>query len=273
MSKTQFSGITIILFVVLLVVGLGGGYFFATSSLQPKIDDLTKQVSDRNSQITALNTQVSEKDGKITQLNTTVKSLQGQITTLTNEKQTQATQIISLNQQLQTKDDTITDKNNQITILNNRVTPESGYLSVNLYGFSFDAPLNTTITTSGIQDAVANQQSGMINIGKSAAEPFYVLYIYRTVSPDIDASIDTARLSIASYNPVYSPRVTTTINGYTMKYERYTAIDSTGKAYGVWGYVYCSKLNYYFGISGVFYNEAQTTRLLNNILNTLYLPN
>jgi uncharacterized coiled-coil protein SlyX len=272
MSKTQFSGITIIIFVVLLVVGLGGGYLFASSSLQPKIDDLTKQVADRNTQITTLNTQVTEKDGKINLLNTTVKNLQGQITTLTNEKQAQATQIATLNQQLTAKDETITDKNNQITILNDRVTPKAGYISVNVYGFSFDAPMNLTISTSGLQDSVANQQSGYIT-SKSDSEQVDLVYIYRTVVPDIDASIETVKTVMASSNPVYSPRVTTTINGYTMKYERYTMTDSTGKTYGAFGYVYCNELNYYLGISIATYNEAQTTALLNNFLDTLYLPN
>jgi hypothetical protein len=272
MSKTQFSGIHILLFVIILVIGLGGGYFYTTSNLQPKIDDLTKQVTDKNNQIQALSTQLTEREGKITQLNSTVKTLQGQVSTLTNEKQAQATQITSLTQQLKTKDDTITDKNNQITILNDRVTPKQGYLAINLYGFSFDAPLNATISIKGVQDAVANQQSGMINIGEGDSEPFYVLYVYRTVAPDIDASIDTAKTYYTELSPQYSPRVTTSINGYTMKYERFTATDSNGVAYGVIGYVYCSKLNYYIGISGVFYNEAQTTTMLNSILDTLYLP-
>jgi len=266
MSRTSFSSITIILFVIILSVGLGGGYLFASSNLQPKIDDLTKQLMNKSTQINTLNTQLTDKNTKITQLNTTVDSLQSQVAGLIMDKQIQAAKISFLT-------DTIEERDTLITVLNGRVTPSSGFMSVNMYGFSFEAPMNLTLTTVGLQDAVANSKSGVVKMSKSDSELFSLSYIYRTVAPDIDASIDAAEAALSSYNPQYGPRITVEVYGGTMKYERYTATDSNGVFFGVIGYVYCSKLNYYFGISGSFYNGAQTMLVFDHLLHSLYTPN
>jgi uncharacterized coiled-coil protein SlyX len=258
MFKTSISNTTIILLVVTLVVGLGGGYLVSSSTLQPKIDDLNEQVTDKSNQITTLNTQITNKDAIITQLNTTISNLQSQV-------KGQSSQIYSLI-------DTIKGKDYQISVLNDRITSSPGFLGVNLYGFSFEYPMNLTMSVVGFTDTSANSNSGIIKMIKSDSEQFSLMYIHRTVAPDIDASIDTAKAAMVPYNPQYSPRLTTFMNGYTMKYERFTATDSNGVFFGIIGYVYCSELNYYFAFSGGFYDGAQTTLVFDHLLHSLYLP-
>lgn len=57
-SQGKFSSTTIALLIVGLVIGAGGGYFFASSSLQTKIDDYETQVTDLNSEVSSLEMEV-----------------------------------------------------------------------------------------------------------------------------------------------------------------------------------------------------------------------
>jgi AhpD family alkylhydroperoxidase len=68
-QRGQVSTITIALLVVGLVVGAGGGYFAASSSLQPKIVDY-------ESQIVALETEIPNLEGQISTLGARVEALQ-----------------------------------------------------------------------------------------------------------------------------------------------------------------------------------------------------
>ena len=62
------------------------------------------------------------------------------------------------------------------------------------------------------------------------------------------------------------------MSGYTMKYQtvRITASGETG--YGAYGYAFCTKLGYYFGIVVFSDSEAQTMEWFNHIVDTFVCP-
>jgi len=65
-QRGQVSTIAIVLLVVGLVAGAVGGYYFTSSSLQPKIDDYETQVANLTSEVSGLSATISSLGDEIT---------------------------------------------------------------------------------------------------------------------------------------------------------------------------------------------------------------
>ena len=77
-QRGQVSTIAIVLLVVGLVAGAVGGYFAASSSLQPKIDDYESQVADLNSEVSGLSATVSSLEDEITDYESQIADLEAE---------------------------------------------------------------------------------------------------------------------------------------------------------------------------------------------------
>lgn len=133
---------------------------------------------------------------------------------------------------------TIADYISQIASLESQVaallswtTPESGYKKILMYGFSFEYPEYMYISVLGLLSASgADEHSGIVTAQNSnETEYIFALWVDTTYPRDLDNAIDGC---IAGTQGVTSTgeRVTSIINGHTVKYQSFTAVIG-GKTY------------------------------------------
>jgi hypothetical protein len=265
MSKPAISGITIALLLVGLVVGAGGGYFFAASSLQ--------------TQVTSLNAQVTSQSARITQLNSTVKSLQ----TDNNNYKTQIQILQTANGKLtadlaasaatvQTQEGKISGLEKTFKDLKGTFDTTLGFSGYYMNGFSFEYPQNMTVSIGGLLDNTADADSGQVS-GLNSEQGFTLVYFHSVTAPDLGSAIDSAFSGLSSQGPVTEgQRVTSLVQGHAMKYQTGTYTFSGNTFSVVYCYWYCPKTQMGFGFSYVTLSSQATMSGFQHFLNTVRFP-
>jgi len=201
------------------------------------------------------------------------------VTSLQKDKSDRDNTILSLNAELQgrdsiiaSKDRVIASKNEEIDWLHTFSNSTLGYFRVNTYGFAFDYPFNFNLSVTGLRDASANTDSGVIGMKRSDVEYISIAYAQWDTLPNLDETLDLVLSSISNLNPTVGPRVTSSMSGYPLKYQTVSISASGETGYGVYGYAYCTKLGYYFGMVVFSASETQTMEWFNHIFDTFALP-
>jgi uncharacterized coiled-coil protein SlyX len=263
--------------IIGLLVGAGGGYFYSNSVLQPKIDDLSKQV-------TSLGGQVASQTSMITQLNTTVNGLKGDKTALTSQVQdlqSKNTQQASDNAKLTSdladskgivasQESTITDLRSKLSNLASTFNATPGYVGYHIYGFSFEAPQNMTLSFGGVLDATMNQNSGKIT-AQNNEQALAFFYTHTVTSVDLDAALNGVYTSLANSGASVNKAaiVTSAIEGHTMKYQTGSYTLSGQTAYVAYAYWYCPNTQRVYGFSYVATTQQSMMNGLNHLIATV----
>ena len=146
MSEKSNNTLPVILLVVGLVVGCGGGYFFANNTFQPQVEALEEQITSTNTEISSVITQIADAEGQ-------VDDLAEEVNDLGFERTQKATEYNSIQSELEITQDALTEVINRKNELKALVTPLDGCYKVNLFGFSFDCPTEVTLEAAGATDA------------------------------------------------------------------------------------------------------------------------
>jgi prefoldin subunit 5 len=283
MSKSIFSGITIAFLVAGLIVGVGGGYFAATSSLQPKIDDYQKQVTNLNTQITSKNNMITLLNSTLEGLRTEINGYKTQVQTLQTENSDVRAQVQSLQVESTKKDEEITKLNSDLLIANSKMVglekqlkeikntfnTTEGYIGHYMYGFSFAYPQNMTISIGGFLDNTANANSGKVS-GENTKQGFVIMYSHMVTVPNLDVSLDSAFTTLESQGTtVKGAKVTSTIQSHVMKYQS-AKWTFSGTIYEViYAYWYCSESQRFMGVSYVTLSSMETINGFNHFIETV----
>ncbi len=261
-NQSSVSTLTIGLIVVGLVIGAGGGYFFSSSSLQPKITDLESQVISTTSKISALTSDVSSLEEDNSDLENQVSILDDQVTGLESQISSLSSQISSIESDLEDAEDTISQKENAITELETTISENEdsldekdaaiselessvtdyesqienleaqvasseastpGYTRYSIYDFSFEYPVGWSVSLSGLLESVATENSGMITVAPPADDSAYALtYIYSNIPIDPDVTLD-GNVGAYEVNTIEA-RTSGTLNGHTIRHQELTVM-------------------------------------------------
>jgi predicted secreted protein/outer membrane murein-binding lipoprotein Lpp len=138
-QRGQVSTIAIVLLVVGLVAGAVGGYFAASNSLQPKIDDYESQVADLNSEVSGLNAIVSSLEDEITDYEAT-QSASAHILTIYES------QVISLREEIKDYESLVNDLELQLNETVSEYIVSDTHIEVEI-GQTFTTILESNPTT------------------------------------------------------------------------------------------------------------------------------
>jgi cysteinyl-tRNA synthetase len=116
-DRSPFSSLTIGLIVVGLIVGAGGGYFTASSSMRPRIRDLEGQVASLTSQVNELPTDLNRLENEKNDLESQVSTLDDQIAGLQSQISYLNSQISDLESELEDAQETMSQRDDTISAL------------------------------------------------------------------------------------------------------------------------------------------------------------
>lgn len=223
-----------VLLVVGLLVGAGGGYFYANNSLQPQIDELDQQISSINSEINGVSAQIDD-------YNDDIEAEQENIDDLEDDKEAREeeySQVLSELEASQVFSRGVLDRKEELELL---FEPQTGCYKFNMFGISFDCPKDTKLDLAGALGGPAEGSWSMV-IATQIDEEFdlgltwvSVLYYEGVVEAGINGVIDALT---QEYEVEITEEGNTTIAGYAGKYLIYSG-DVEGYYYGVIAAFYC----------------------------------
>jgi len=160
-SKGSTQTLSVVLLIVGLIVGAGGGYFFASSTYQPKIEDYEKQMSELDSDVIDLNAAISELESEKSELTSEVTALEDEKSSLIEDNNDYQDQISNLQTQLSEAQNAISDYEDEITLLEVDISKLESQSSQNSY------------TISSLQSQVDNLESQIDEIGEIVVTQHY----------------------------------------------------------------------------------------------------
>lgn len=237
-QRGQVSTIAIVLLAVGLVVGAIGGYYFASSVLQPKIDDYEAQVADLNSEVSSLSATVSSLEDEITEYELQVFHLIQEIMvleTLTSDMQSELDELeqiirdheataLASSHILSVYESQIADLETEIERLQALLEPEEVNTFTG-YGFSFEYPEGWIVSLYGLFESEPTELSGAVVANSQDAESVVAVSWFSIISvPDLEGTIDDAIDGMISESPgiELGERVTIVVGEYGAEhYQKY----------------------------------------------------
>jgi len=198
--------------VVGLVVGAVGGYFVASSSLQPKIDGYESQVAELNSEVSDLSTTVSSLESsledeiadhelqvfhlieEIQVLESLTSDMQSELNELEIELKFAGEEIYLAGNRIEGLEDAIEWYQGELLSSEAEIARLQDLLTDKfaMYGFSFEYPEGWSASVSGMFESVASEDSGLVVLSSADEESVFSVgwWLWEMSIPDLEGTLD-----------------------------------------------------------------------------------
>jgi hypothetical protein len=238
----KFSGLSIGLLIVGLVIGAGSGYVYNSNTLTPIINQLENEVQTLTNQITDKEAEKSALETQLGGIQDDIQDIEDDITQINAEKSQVESEIDSL-------EDDIEYYEESIRILNIQAEVDEGYQVFGAYGFSFHHPIGMEFIFEEIQEKPISKDYGLLkgNIDKpTRKEDIGISWQKIDFVPDVTHDLDNLvtnfqnQIINAGMSTSLGPKKTITIPGHTLYYQAVTVLENDKSYVMVYTTWYCN---------------------------------